>query len=283
MQIAFLGLGAMGSRMAARLLAAGHTVTVWNRSEGSASELVEQGARVAATPAEAATAAEVAIAMVRDDEASHRVWLAEDGALATLRGGAVGIESSTLSPAWTQELAILFAARRADFLASPVVGSRPQAEAGALIHLVGGDAAVLDRVRTVLEATGGAIFHMGSPRDAAAMKLVVNGLFGIQVAALAELLAAARVMGLDPARAAAVLGETPALSPAARGALQGIMAGAFSPAFPVELVEKDFSYLADAATAGAPLIQAARGVFQRAVAAGLGDENLTAIAKLYSA
>ena len=281
MHIAFLGLGAMGSRMAARLLAAGHTLTVWNRSPAPAQALAGQGARLAATPAEAVADAAVAIAMVRDDEASRRVWLAPDGALAALPPGAVGVESSTLSPAWVGELAGAFAARGIGFLDSPVAGSRPQAEAGALIHLVGGEAAALETARPALEATGSAVHHLGPAGSGAAMKLVVNGLFGIQVAALAELLAAARAMGLDPARAAAVLGETPTLSPAAKNAAQGMLARAFAPAFPVELVEKDFGYLTAAATAGAPLAEATREVMRRAAAAGLARENLTAVAKLY--
>jgi 3-hydroxyisobutyrate dehydrogenase len=103
--VAVLGLGAMGSRMASNLLKAGHRVVVWNRTPGAAKALVEVGARQAQSPKEAAAGAAFVIAMLRDDEASRQVWLdPESGALAGMERGSVAIESSTLSPRWIREL-----------------------------------------------------------------------------------------------------------------------------------------------------------------------------------
>src|SRR5271154_6208227 len=100
MQIAVLGLGAMGSRMALRLLRAGHSVSVYNRSSGPLPDLLAAGAVAGKTPRAASEKAEVVIAMVRDNEASRAIWCDEiDGALKGLRSGAIAIESSTLTPA----------------------------------------------------------------------------------------------------------------------------------------------------------------------------------------
>lgn len=284
-RLAFLGLGAMGSRMAARLLAAGHEVTVWNRSPGPGAELAASGARVAATPRDAASGAEAVLAMLRDDDASRAVWTdAETGALAGMRAGALAIECSTLTVGWARELAALAAARGVRFLDAPLAGSRPQAEAGALIFMAGGDAADLAVAEPVLRAMGGAVHHAGRHGTGAVAKLAVNALFGIQVAALAEILGFVRASGADPARVAEILGATPVASPAAKGAAAAMLAGAFAPLFPVALVEKDFGYVLAAAGDGgrAPLAAATRAILREAVARGLGGENLPAVTKLYS-
>src|ERR1700722_20275891 len=162
MRIAVLGLGAMGSRMAARLLGAGHQVSVYNRSAGPAHKLVAAGAVAGKTPRAAAEGAEIVIAMVRDNEASRAIWCDEqDGALRGLGAGAVAIESSTLTPTWVKELGAKLQQRGANFLDAPVVGSRPQADAGQLIHLVGGDADIFVRAKGVLSSLGSAAHHVG--------------------------------------------------------------------------------------------------------------------------
>lgn len=282
MKITILGLGAMGARMAARLLAAGHTVTVWNRTAGAAAALVTQGAIAAETPREAVAGAEIAIAMLRDDEASRRIWLApEDGALAGLAPGAIAVESSTLTLGWVAELAEAMAARGTAFLDAPVAGSRPQAEAGQLIYLVGGEATVLEAARPVLATLGGAIHHAGAVGQGALLKLAVNTLFAVQVAAMAEIVALLRQASPDAAKLIELLGGTPVCSPAAKGAAASMLAGGFAPMFPVELVEKDLGYFAAAAGFPAPVARAARGQYQAAVAAGLGAQHLTAVFSLF--
>jgi 3-hydroxyisobutyrate dehydrogenase len=285
MRIAILGLGAMGSRMAKRLLQAGFTVAVYNRSSLPVDELVGAGAIGGKTPRMAAEAAEIVIAMVRDDEASHAVWCDErDGAAMGLGSGAIAIESSTLSPRWVSELAARVLRTGAAFLDAPVVGSRPQADAGQLIHLVGGDEKVFDRARNVLSALGGAAHHVGPVGSGATLKLVVNALFGTQVAALAELLALLRRSGGDPAALGEVLSSLTVTSAAAKGALALMLKRLDSPLFPIDLVEKDFAYtLAHAETTSTelPLTRAAHAQFAKAKAEGLEASNITALARLY--
>jgi 3-hydroxyisobutyrate dehydrogenase len=138
-RVAILGLGIMGGGMAANWLAKGFEVSVWNRTAAKAQALAGKGAKVAATPREAATGADFIFAMVADDDASRSVWLGNDGALAGAKSGAIGVESSTLTPEWIRELARQAQAKGVGFLDAPVGGSRPAAASGELRFFVGGD------------------------------------------------------------------------------------------------------------------------------------------------
>jgi 3-hydroxyisobutyrate dehydrogenase-like beta-hydroxyacid dehydrogenase len=281
-QIAVLGLGAMGSRMAARLLAAGHAVNVWNRDPQRALPLSGLGATLAASPRAAATGAGIVLAMVRDDAASRQVWLdPASGALDAMARGAIAVESSTLTVAHVQALAAEAGRRGIGFVDGPVAGSRPQAEAGQLIFLAGASPDVLDAVRPVLEVLGGAVLRAGAPGAGTALKLAVNALLGIEVAALAELLAVLENHGIGAAAAAELLGQVPVTSPAAKVALASMATGSYAPAFPVDLVAKDFASLAASAPGPLPVASAAAGVFADAIGAGLGAEQLTAVRRLY--
>ena len=286
MKIAFLGTGAMGSRMAAKLIDAGHELTVWNRTPGHAAAIVEAGARLAATPRAAVADVDAAISMVRDDAASEAVWLEEDsGALGHLPENAIGVECSTLSLPHIRRLAAAFAAQGRAFLDAPLAGSRPQAEAGQLIFLVGGDAQPLTSARPLFEAMGAAAHHAGAAGSGAVVKLMVNALFGAQTALLAELIGFAARAGADPARAIEILAATPVASPAAKAAAAAMLSGHFAPAFPIDLVAKDFGLVtasAAAIEAETPLSAAVGGVFIRAVNAGFGADNITGVAQLYA-
>ncbi len=284
MRVAVLGLGAMGGRMASRLLRAGHQVSVYNRSSGPLHDLVAAGAVSAKTPRGAADGAEIIIAMVRDNEASRAVWCDErDGALKGINAGAIAIESSTLTPGWVKELASKVQQAGAGFLDAPVVGSRPQADAGQLIHLVGGDIGSFDRAKSVLSAVGGTAHHVGPVGAAATLKLAVNALFGIQVAAIAETLALLRGCGGDITQMTEALASLPVTSPAAKGAIALIQAKSDAPLFPIDLVEKDFAYALDQPGTVLPMTKAGHACFAKAKAEGLAALNITAIARLYQA
>ncbi len=284
-KVSVLGLGAMGSRMAASLMKAGHEVTVWNRSPKAAEALVAAGATLARTPKEAATGAEVVVAMLRDNDASRQVWLdAGTGAFEGLSGQALAIDSSTLTAAWVRELGMRAAERGLTLLEAPVVGSTPQAEAGQLTVLVGGDAEAFERARPVLAAIGSTLQHVGPLGSGALAKLVTNTLMGVQLTALAELIGLLKHSGTNVSSVLDVVAKTPAWSPVAARVSGLMLAGSFAPQFPVELIEKDFGYMLHSAAseADAPTIAAARGVFRRAAEQGLGDENMTAVVKLFT-
>lgn len=282
--VTVLGLGAMGSRMAANLLKHGHAVTVWNRSPGPATALVTAGAKWATSPRAAAEGADFVIAMVRDDDASRYVWLSpETGAFAGLGSTATAIESSTLTAHWIRTLGDEAAQRGLTFLEAPVAGSRPQAEAARLVYFVGGDEAAARRAEPVLKAMGSTINHVGPLGSGALVKLTTNALMGVQVTALAEIIGLLKSAGADPVASLKAMASTPAWSPAANHLTGTMLAGQFAPQFPVELIEKDLGYVLRelGSPAEAPTIAAARAVFQRAIGRGLGGDNMTAVARLF--
>ncbi|MEO1296033.1 MAG: NAD(P)-dependent oxidoreductase [Cyanobacteria bacterium J06636_16] len=283
-RIAVLGTGAMGSRVARNLLKANYPVIVYNRTVARAQFLLALGATYAATPREAAEQADVVISMVTQDEASRAVWLAPGvGAVAGLDKNTIAIESSTLTVDWTKELGAAITTRGAAFLDAPVVGSRPQAEASKLIYLVGGKPEALIQVEACLQASG-TVYPVGAVGEGMTMKLAVNALFGIQVAALAEILGMLNGQGIALDKALSCLNELPIMSPAARGAAGLMMQNNHSPLFPIELVTKDFRYAVQTVPRGEvvmPATAAIREVYQTAIAQGYGSDNMTAVMRLF--
>ena len=284
-KITVLGMGAMGSRMAMSLLNAEHEVTVWNRSAGKADSIVQAGAKLAKTPRAAVKNAEFVISMVRDDGASKQVWLDPDtGAMAGLSKDAVAIESSTLTLAWTKELAEKFETNDIAFVDAPVAGTRPQAESAQLIYFVGGDAKIFAKVEPILQVMGSVVHHVGTVGNGMAIKLGVNSLFALQVAAFGELIGLMSGCGLDRAKAVEILASTPVGSPAAKMAATAMIANKFAPLFPIELVEKDLSYAIQTAqrnNATLPLVEATQSVFAKAITQGYGEDNITGVVRLY--
>ncbi|MGL5010796.1 MAG: NAD-binding protein, partial [Paracoccaceae bacterium] len=132
----------------------------------------------------------------------------------------------------------------------------------------------------VLMAMGGAVHHAGGPGAGAVVKLMVNSLFAAQLAAVAELIGMAQTMGVDPGRAVEILGSTPVASPAVKGAAAAMLARAFAPAFPIDLVAKDLGLVLGTG-ASLPIAQAVAGAFQSAVTSGLAQDNITGIVQLY--
>jgi 3-hydroxyisobutyrate dehydrogenase len=283
MKIAVLGLGIMGAGMARQLVEKGFDVTVWNRDATKASTLAAIGARVAGTPAGAAAGADIVIAMLANDDASRSVWLADQGALASMRRDAVAIESSTLTVEWIRELAAAATDRGIAFLDAPVTGSKAQAETGALSFLVGGSADLLERVRPALAAMSKSITLLGPTGSGALMKLINNFLCGVQVASLAEAIAMAERGGLDSRQAAAVLSGGSPGSPLVKMIAQRMLDRAYEPNFFIPLMAKDLSYARQAfARAGIELqsADAARARFLDAERAGMGQKDIAAIVEL---
>ena len=270
----------MGSGMAARLLTAGHQVVVWNRRKERAEPLVAKGARLAASPREAATGVEAIISMVADDPASRAVWLGPDGALAGAAPGTMLIESSTVSPIWCEELARAAAAKECQLLDAPVTGGKAQAASGELRFLVGGSVDALERARPILSAMGNEILHLGPTGAGARMKLINNFVCGIQAAALAEAVALIERVGLDRTTALSVLAKGAPGSPLVNAVGPRMTTSDYSVYFGLALMHKDLTYSIDEATrAGVPLrtAETARELYSTAIAQGLGDKDFSAI------
>jgi 3-hydroxyisobutyrate dehydrogenase len=282
--VAFMGLGVMGRGMAARLIEQRVPLVVWNRSRHSADALVAEsgspGARVVASPREAAAAADVVMSMVADDRASRAVWLGEEGALAGARPQAVLVESSTLSPAWIEELAARAAARGCVLLDAPVTGSRTHAASGQLLFLVGGAAAALESARPVLAVMSRAILHVGPTGSGSRLKLVNNFMCGVQAVALAEAVAMIERAGLDRDLATSVLADGAPGSPLVKALGPRMTSADPTVHFGLDLMRKDLSYaIAEADRFGLHLetAAAARDRFSQASAAGLGGRDFSAV------
>ncbi|MGA3017144.1 MAG: NAD(P)-dependent oxidoreductase [Bryobacteraceae bacterium] len=281
--MAVVGLGNMGGGMARRLLKAGYEVTVYNRTRERAEALAADGAVVAGSPKLAAERADMVICMVADDNASRAAWTGDAGALAGARPGTVLMDSSTLSVDWVRELAAAAAAHGCPFLEAPVTGSKPQAEAGELLFLAGGEAETLDAVRPVLATMSRAVVHLGPVGSGATMKLVNNFLCGVEAAALAEALAVIEHSGLNRDAAFDILANGAPGSPLVKGAGKRMMARDYRVNFALHLMLKDMAYaVAEGASNGVVLTmgETARDKFREAVSAGLGDRDFAAVAEL---
>lgn len=280
LSVALLGLGTMGSGMAANLLKAGFPLTVYNRTAAKAEPFAAQGARVAQTPAEAANGAQIILSMLADDPASREAWLGSNGALAAAAPGTILVESSTVSPAWIAELGAAAHARGLELLDAPVTGSRAQAAAAQLAFLVGGSGSALATVKPALEAMGKEVLYLGPLGSGAKLKLVNNFLCGVQVASLAEGLAWLERSGLDPDKALTFLKSGAPGSPVLAGLSARMTARDYTVNFLLKLMAKDLQYAHDAAEeAGIDLTTAsnARALFQQAIDQGHGEQDMSAV------
>jgi len=200
--IGFIGLGAMGSRIAGRLLDAGHHVYGTNRTKPKAEGLIERGLQWRDTPREVAAAADVVFSMVTDDDALDAISLGPDGILAGLVEGKVYVDMSTVSPRASRELAARVDSLGAQMLDAPVSGSIPQAESGTLAIMVGGDRHAFGQVEPLLAELGQTVTHVGTNGQGLLLKLAVNISLAVQTLAFSEGLLLAERGGIDPRLAA---------------------------------------------------------------------------------
>lgn len=213
-RVAFVGLGRMGSGIAARVLAAGHDVAVFNRSIEKTLALEKRGALVFDTAREAAAGADAVITMTANDESSRAVWMGDDGVLAAeLRDGTLAIECSTLSYDWVAQLAAEAAKRGLRYIDAPVTGLPDNAAAGELTLLVGAETKDLELAQPLLATFSNRVLHFGPVGAGTAYKLMINLMGAVQIAAAAEGMALAERAGLDPKLVADAIATSQAASP----------------------------------------------------------------------
>ena len=206
-RIGFLGLGIMGSRMAANLAAAGHPLTVWTRTEGKARAWAEEhaGTEAVATPAAVAAAADILITMVVDGDQVASIVSGRDGLASAGASGKLLVDMSTIGPAAAIEIAgTLPEGWR--FLDAPVTGSSPAAEAGTLTIMVGGDPADFERVRPQLEIMGALVLHVGAAGHGQTVKLINNATAAVNAGTVAQALLVGAATGVDLDALVAVMG-----------------------------------------------------------------------------
>lgn len=281
--MAVIGTGRMGAAMARRLAQAGFELVVWNRHPGKARLVADGiGATVAASAADAASSADVVITSLADDTAVRQVYLESEGVCAGIRPGSVALDTSTIDPDTSREIGAVVDRTGAGFLDSPVSGSVTTVEAGTLTVMVGGDPGLLETVGPVLESIAARVVHVGERGAGSAAKLAVNALVhGLNVA-LSEALVLAEKAGIDRRTAYEIFASGAGGAPFVhykREAYERPEEAAV--AFSLNLVAKDLELItALARRVGAPMSQAETGlgIVSRAIDAGLGDADLSAVA-----
>lgn len=275
MRVAFLGLGIMGQRMSANLAKAGHELTVWNRTAGKTVE----GARVAATPAEAAADAEVVWICVSDTQAVSEVLFSEIGVERSLCEGMAVVDSSTISPSATRDFAERVRKRGADYLDAPVTGSKIGAESGQLIFIVGGEASTIARVDPLFRAMGKDVRHMGDVGMGQVAKLAMNLMIALIYEGFAEALVLSGKLGVDAEKLIGLIQASMVRSGVLDYKAPFVLRRDFSPNFPLRLMHKDIDLMLDAARelrVKLPAIETVKEVYEIAAEEGHADQDYAA-------
>jgi 3-hydroxyisobutyrate dehydrogenase-like beta-hydroxyacid dehydrogenase len=277
MKIGFLGLGKMGTPMALRLIAAGHELRVWNRTEGKTEPLLREGAIAAATPAEAELGADAVITMLFDDAANEEVVFGANGLMDAMSPGTLHISSSTISVALSERLTAEHAKRGHQFVAAPVFGRPNIAEEGRLWIVVAGAENAVAKARPALEAMSRGISVVGKePRQAHAVKLGGNFMISAMIQTLSEAFVYAAGQGVEPETFFEAVNSALFQSPYYAAYAKLMLYPPGQPGATMELGEKDLRLMREAAASrGTELILAEMlaKVFAEARAAGLARED----------
>jgi 3-hydroxyisobutyrate dehydrogenase len=249
MNTAFLGLGAIGRPMAARIAAAGLPLTVWNRTASRAEDFAKStNARVAQTPADAVRDADVVIICFSTSPDVESILDGPDGLLAGLKAGSVLVDCTSGDPKTSRRIAARLAEKGVDFLDAPVSGGTSGAEKGTLTVMVGGDAAVLERAHSVIGAFGQKIVHCGGVGAGDTVKAVNQAFLAIHLLSAAEGLATLVKEGVDPAKALEVINASSGRSNSSMNLIpERVLTRAFPRTFKLALLEKDIGIAASLA------------------------------------
>jgi 3-hydroxyisobutyrate dehydrogenase-like beta-hydroxyacid dehydrogenase len=292
-RIALLGLGRMGAPMAARLVAAGHSVRVWNRGPAGYDRLADElaaldvsaGAEHADSPADAARDAELVLTVLADGAALGSVLSGRDGVLASAAPGTIVCDLATIGVAAAHEHAAALAGRGLSFVDAPVSGSVTAVRAGTLLVMAGGDPAAIAAVTPVLEAFAARVLRVGDTGSGQAMKLAVNSVLHTLNAALSESLVLAERGGVPRATALEVLAGSAVAAPYVLYKRASFADPDGQPvAFTVDLMRKDLELIlgfARSRSSPVPLAEVVSGVSAEASAAGLGSRDMSILAQLH--
>lgn len=275
MRVAFLGLGIMGRPMAANLVKAGHQVSTWNRSAGKEVE----GARAAASPAEAARGAEVVWMCVSDTVAVEQVLFGPEGAESTLEQGAIVVDSSTIAPSATLRFAERLKQKGADYVDAPVTGSKIGAEGGQLIFIVGGAESTVDRLRPLFAAMGKLMVRVGETGKGQSAKLAMNLMIAVTYEGFAEALTLATRLGVNMERLLELINASMVRSGVVEYKAPFVLKRDFTPNFPLRLMHKDIHLMLDAAREARiklPALETVEEIYEIAADEGQGDLDYAA-------
>jgi len=283
-RVALIGLGTMGSSIAANLLKGGYELHVYNRTREKAESLLAQGAVWAESPSVAAAGAELVIAVVGDDAASKAVWFGSEGALTGAKSGTYVIECSTLSLAWVRELHATAQAKGLRFADCPMAGSKPAAASGTISLYVGAEPEVFKAIQPVLQSFSRSQIHFGPPSSGASYKLINNMMAAAQVAALGEGIALAEKAGLNMETVLQAVNDGVLASMVVKMKAPNIISRKHDEVyFALRWMHKDMTYalrIGDELGVPLPVSAEVREMFRMALQKGLGDLDWSAVCEI---
>jgi 3-hydroxyisobutyrate dehydrogenase-like beta-hydroxyacid dehydrogenase len=280
MKIGFIGLGIMGSRMAANLQKHGYDLVVFDRTRAKAQPLIDDGATFAESPAKVAEQVDVLFTMLAHPDAVEQAALGRDGFLSHLKPNALWIDCSSVNPSFSKKMAAEAARRKVHFVDAPVTGSAPVAAEAKLVLWVGADGADLERVRPLLLCMGNKIVHSGGHGAGTSVKMVINLLLGNAMAAFAEALALGEGLGLSQKMLFDSLLGTPAVAPFLASKRDKIESGNYEAEFPLRWMQKDMhlaSVSAYESGVAMPLTNAAKELYRLAMREGHASQDFSGI------
>jgi 3-hydroxyisobutyrate dehydrogenase/glyoxylate/succinic semialdehyde reductase len=280
MKIGFIGLGIMGSRMAANLQKHGHDLVVFNRTRAKAQPLLDNGATFAESPASLAEQVDVLFTMLAHPDAVELTALGADGFLEPLRSNALWVDCSSVNPSFSKKMAAAAAAHWIRFVDAPVTGSAPVAADAKLVFWVGADAADLETIRPLLLCMGSKIVHTGGHGMGTAIKMVINLFLGTNMAAFAEAMALGEGLGLSQKMLFDSLLGMPAVAPFLASKRGKIESGDYEAEFPLRWMQKDMhlaSVSAYEAGVAMPLTNVAKEIYRLAMRGGHETEDFSAV------
>jgi 3-hydroxyisobutyrate dehydrogenase-like beta-hydroxyacid dehydrogenase len=280
----FIGLGEMGKWMALNMARAGRRLTVYDIRPEPVAELAARGAAPGENPAAVAAVAEVVFLSLPDTQVVESVIFGQDGLINGLSRGAVVVDLSTIDYLAALRIAEELQASGVTFVDAPVSGMEPRAKAGTLTVMVGGDPAVVEKIRPMLDAIGDNIVYMGASGNGQLTKLVNQLFLNISTAAMAEVLPMAVKLGLDPERLSKVVSRGTGQTYAFDFFVPFVLENNFEPGYPLKRAYKDMECATEISSKmkiPLPVFSAAMHTYQLALAQGLGGENKSAMIKVW--
>lgn len=279
-KIGFIGLGIMGSRMAANLQKKGYDLVVYNRTKEKAKYLLQNGAAWAASPKEVAKETDVIITMLSTPEVVREVAIENQGFLSSLKDNSIWLNCSTVNPSFTKEMDIISKEFRVRYLDAPVAGTKAPAENGELLFLVGGDTASVNEVSPLLTIMGKKTLHLGKVGKGAAMKMLINQLLGQSIVAFAEAMVMGEALELEKETLFNVLLNTPVVAPVISNLRHKLENSDYEANFPLKWIQKDLHLSSISAyenNVAAPNLNSTKEIFAQAKQQGYGNLDFSAV------
>lgn len=282
-RVGFVGLGMMGSAMAERLERSGYALAVYSRTREHTAPFVSRNAVLCETPASVGGSSGIVLSMISDSVVLEAISLGNEGILSGLPPGGIHVDMSTVSPGVTRRLEEVYADRSRSFLHCPVLGSVPQAAEGNLLLFAGGAEEPFHSVEPILTKLGRRIWRFEQAAHASILKLVCNSFIAGTITTLAQALVVTRAAGLGGETLLEIVSQSAFSSPMIQAKGASMLGGNFAPRFFAEHMLKDISLLLDSASSlgcHLPALEAARLLYERAVAEGLGKEDYSSVIKI---